>query len=118
MQRQPQLFALSNEQQRQYETAVSSVREYLQNGFTYVQACARLNEIDPWFKEFFTRDFLKILIAEEHLANDMPLGELSLLLGVSFEQLHQALSELIEEINAELSWNMHSFPSDDSLFVH
>lgn len=102
--------ALSAEAKLLYETATQQIRQGLAQGNTYEEACRRLNHLEPTFKAYVFEDFLKILIAEEHLGNNAPIDDLALLLGLPYETMTQAVNNLLEEIAWETAADFPSGP--------
>lgn len=82
----------------QYEDATRQIRRKLAQGNTYEEACRHLSDLKPTFKAYVFEDFLKILIAEEHLGNNAPIDDLALLFGLPYDTMEKAVKNLLEEI--------------------
>jgi hypothetical protein len=82
-----------------YEKAVQQIRTALANGHSYDQACATLHNLATGIRDFIRDDFLKILLAEEHLGNGIAIDDLALTLGLPYERIKAAMAGLIREIN-------------------
>lgn len=82
-----------------YENAVQQIRSALANGRTYDQACETLHGLTAGARAFISDDFLKIIVAEEHLGSGRAMDDLALILGLPYERLEAAMASLLLEIN-------------------
>ena len=101
-----------------YEKATQQIRNALANGHTYDQACAKLRGLAASARSFISDDFLKIIVAEEHLGNSTSLDDLTLALGLSRERLEAVVAALLQEISRAAATTVPDFPPMVSILTH
>lgn len=95
----PEWPGFTPEGYRMYEKATQQIRTALASGHTYDQACKNLHGLPARAKAFISDDYLKIIVAEEHLGNGTSLENLAFTLGLSQDRLETAVMSLLHEIN-------------------
>lgn len=90
--------AFKTETDKTYEKAFTKIREGLQQGLDFDSACALIGVEDQELRNSIIDDFMKVLIAEEHFARDVPLDELAKKLKISVERLESAKLSMIEDV--------------------
>lgn len=86
---------------REYERAVKKMREELSQGGTYDHACDTLAGISQEIQRFVKKDFLKIIIAEEHFGAGMEISDIALLLELPHEEVESARLALLNDMAQE-----------------
>lgn len=84
-----------------YELAIQALRNQLINGSSYDQACDTLTELDQEMRDFVRKDFLEILIAEEHFGAGVDISDIALLLGLPYEQIEASVVSLLHNMVRE-----------------
>jgi hypothetical protein len=87
----------SPEEDRIYSEAITKIREGMQNGLSFEDACNSIDVKDEELKEFILDDALKIMIAEMHYGKAMALEEVAKALNVSMGRISKASLEMIED---------------------
>ncbi|MEW6593756.1 MAG: hypothetical protein AB1413_02680 [Thermodesulfobacteriota bacterium] len=101
-----------------YEKATQQIRTALAKGHTYDQACASLHGIAASTRDFISSDYLKIIVAEEHLGSDRSLADLAFALGLPHERLEAVVACLLQEINRAVAQSEPDFPPMISVLSH
>lgn len=101
-----------------YARATQQIRTALAEGHTYDQACENLHDFAASTRAFISNDFLKIIVAEEHLGNGISLDDLALTLGLPPERLETAVAGLLQEINRAAAQTEPDFPPMVSILTH
>ncbi len=94
---------LSNEENQIYEDAVTALREELDQGRTFDHACECLEGIEQELRALIVDDFLKVLIAEDHFGGGKGLDDIALFLGIPYETLETARTEMLQEVGEEMA---------------
>jgi len=108
-------FPLAPQDSKIYENAIRTIRKNLGMGLSYKAACESLKGIDEGLKSFIAEDFLKILIAEDHLGTGIGIDDMALFLGLPYEKIQDSLSDMMEEAALELSTQC---PESFSPYIH
>lgn len=104
---------------KMYETATQQIRNALACGHTYDQACETLHGLTADARAFISDDFLKIIVAEEHLGSGKEMDDLALALGIPYERIETAMISLLHELNrATVSPPVPAFPAMVSTTTH
>ena len=90
--------AFLTETDKEYEKAVSKIREGLGKGLDFNSASAAIEVEDKELKKRIIDDMLKVIIAEEHYNKNVPLDKLAAALKVSVERLETAKHEMLEDV--------------------
>lgn len=80
-----------------YEEAMAKIREGINNGLSFQEACSSIDVKDLDLKAFILSDALKILIAEMHYAKGTPLAEVAASLKVPMNTINVAVNEMLED---------------------
>jgi hypothetical protein len=81
-----------------YEKAVSTFREAVSAGKTLKQAYEGYTIVDQELRSLIQADFLKILIAERHFAQQQPLEKIAKDLDVSLNLLMDTHARMLQEV--------------------
>ncbi len=81
-----------------YEEAVNKFREAVSGGKTLKQAYESYAVADQELRSLIQADFLKILIAERHFAQQQPLEKVAKDLDVSLELLMDTHARMLQEV--------------------
>lgn len=95
--------AFMAEADRQYMLDIQRMREALARGLGFDEAAALVEEQDEAVKAGILDDTLKVLIAEEHFAKGVALGELAQRLKVVTGRLEAAKKSMLDEIVGDAS---------------
>lgn len=114
----PDWSRLTTEGHTIYENAVQQIRHALAHGRTYDQACETVHGLTEQDRAFIREDFLKIIVAEEHLGSGKTMDDLALTLGIPFARLEEAMDSLLHELNRAAAETVPSFPPMVSLLTH
>jgi|GEM_PF-1353946 len=101
-----------------YENAIKQIRYALAHGRTYDQACENIHGLTTRAMAFIREDFLKIIVAEEHLGSGKTMDDLALTLGIPFERLEDAMASLLHELDLAAAQTVPTFPAMVSLLTH
>lgn len=88
----------SPEENRIYDEAAARIREGLKNGLSFNEACSVVDVEDAELKQFVLDDMLKVMIAEMHYANGMPLAQVAEALSVPMKAINTANMEMLEDV--------------------
>ena len=86
------------EENRIYEEAVNKYREAVSEGKTLKQAYESYTIADQVLQSLIQVDFLKILIAERHFAQQQPLEKIAKDLDISLELLMDTHARMLQEV--------------------
>ncbi|MBF0558019.1 MAG: hypothetical protein HQL08_04490 [Nitrospirae bacterium] len=81
-----------------YEEALTKIREGVKNGLSFSEACSKADVQDAGLKEYIEDDALKIMIAEMHYQQNVPLQEIADKLKISLKKLVAASMEMLEDV--------------------
>jgi hypothetical protein len=87
-----------SEADRAYREAFAKIREGLENGLGFDEACAAIEVKDGELRKQIIDDMLKVILAEEHFAKDIPLEELAKRLKLKTEFLEMTKQVMFEDI--------------------
>ncbi|MBI5639338.1 MAG: hypothetical protein HZA17_02830 [Nitrospirae bacterium] len=90
--------AFKSEEDRVYELAFAAIRKALAQALDFDRACEAIEVKDETLRRSIIDDMLKVLIAEEHFAKNIPLDELAKKLSVPLARLETARKEMFEDI--------------------
>jgi hypothetical protein len=93
---------------REYEHAVKKMREELSQGRTYDHACDTLADISQEIQAFVKKDFLKIIIAEEHFGGGIEISDIALFLELPYEKVESARLALLNDMKLEAEYHLES----------
>jgi deoxyhypusine synthase len=86
------------ESEKIYKEALAKVRAGLAKGFDFETASATVDIKDKNLRETVLDDVLKVFIAEEHFAKNVPLEQISQNLHLPIERVEQARKEMFEDV--------------------
>jgi glycosylphosphatidylinositol transamidase (GPIT) subunit GPI8 len=86
------------ESERIYKEALAKVRAGLAKGFDFETASATVDIKDKNLRETVLDDVLKVFIAEEHFAKNVPLEQISQNLHLPIERIEKARKEMFEDV--------------------
>jgi len=86
------------EGEKVYLEALAKVKAGLAKGFDFETACALVDIKDENLRETVFDDILKVIIAEEHFAKNVPLEQISQNLHLPIERIEKARKEMFEDI--------------------
>ncbi|UCG78936.1 MAG: hypothetical protein JSV21_03655 [Nitrospirota bacterium] len=95
---------------KEYRSSFKTIREGLAEGLSFDEACERIDVEDELLREVIIADMLKVLIAESHFAQKIPLEELSRTLHLPIEQLEEAKETMLSEIQDSALKNYNTDP--------
>lgn len=90
--------AFLTETDKVYEKAFFQIREGLVKGLDFDTACAAVKVDNEELKKHIIDDMLKVIIAEEHYKQNIPLDKLAAALKVSVDRLESAKAEMLEDV--------------------
>jgi deoxyhypusine synthase len=102
--------AFKTEIDQVYEQASAKIREGLAQGLDFDSACSAIDVEDEELRKNIIEDMLKVLIAEEHFTNSLPLEELAKKLKVSQERLEAAKASMLEDVKNESIKSIYKGP--------
>ena len=88
----------SDEDDRIYNESITAIREAMETGKSFDEACEGLAIEDQGLKRLIVDDFLKITIAEEHFSRGASLEEVARKLAISVDRVERARNEMIKEV--------------------
>lgn len=77
--------------------SIRKIRNAVEKGRSFHEACSLLDIADVDMRESIINDALKLLVAEMHYGNGMPLKQLALKLRLSLSRLLNAKQKISEE---------------------
>ncbi|NJD56600.1 MAG: hypothetical protein FIA94_09380 [Nitrospirae bacterium] len=89
---------MPDEGEKIYMEALAIVKAGLAKGLDFESACALVNIKDKALQDTVLDDVLKVIIAEEHFANNVPLEQVSRRLNLPIERMERARKEMFEDI--------------------
>lgn len=81
-----------------YVKALAKVKAGLAKGFDFHTASAQVDIMDSNLRETVLDDVLKVIIAEEHFAKNVPLEQISKNLQLPIERIEKARIEMLEDV--------------------
>jgi len=86
------------ENEKIYKEALSKVKAGLARSFDFDTASATVDIKDKYLREAVLDDVLKVIIAEEHFAKNVPLEQISQKLNLPIERMEKARKEMFEDV--------------------
>jgi deoxyhypusine synthase len=86
------------ETDKAYREAFARIREGLAKGLGFDSACNTIEVEDEELRKIIITDMLKVLIAEEHFANKVPLEDLASRLKVEPDRLELTRASMLDEV--------------------
>lgn len=93
--------AFVTETDKAYEEAMEKIREGLAQGLDFDSACAAITVEDEELKKAIIDDMMKVLIAEDHFTNSIPLDEMAMKYKIALERLETAKASMLEDVKNE-----------------
>lgn len=90
--------AFSPEEDKIYMEALAEVKAGLAKGLDFETASAMIDIKDNDLRDAVLDDVLKVVIAEEHFAKNIPLEQISRRLNLPIERIEKARKEMFEDI--------------------
>ena len=87
-----------SEEDRAYRSSFAKIREGLEQGLGFDEACAGIDVEDELLRRQIIDDMLKVILAEEHFTRKVTLGELAQRLKVPEELLEKTKQSMLEEV--------------------
>jgi hypothetical protein len=87
----------SPEESAVYDVAIGQIREGLESGLSFEDACSRADIEDAGLRVFVEDDALKIMLAEQHFAAGTSLPDCAEKLGLSMTRISRAILEMLED---------------------
>ncbi len=84
-----------------YYDSIGKILTSLRNGSSFKEACSGVEILDPSLKNFIYDDAIKVMIAELHYRDGLPLDEVAKRLDISVVKISYASLEMLED--AEIS---------------
>lgn len=81
-----------------YDAAMTEIREGVRNGLSFREACSGIDVKDAGLKQFIEDDALKVIIAEMHYHNRIPLQQMADMLKLPLKSLNIANREMLEDV--------------------
>jgi len=78
------------------DDSIRKIRSAVENGLSFNEACSLLEITDMDLRESVVSDSLKLLVAEMHYGNGMPLKQLAMKLRLSLSRLMNARESIKE----------------------
>ena len=88
----------SEDDEKAYNNGMETIREGLDRGLGFDEACSGVPDEDPDLKRLIVDDFLKVTIAHLHFEKEMSAQALAAKLGLPVERVLQARQEMIDDI--------------------
>lgn len=89
---------MPDEGKTMYMAALAIVKAGLDKGLDFETAGALVAIEDKTLREVVLDDVLKVIIAEEHFAKNVPLEQVSRILNLPIERTEKARKEMFEDI--------------------
>ena len=80
-----------------YENAIKKIKNAVEQGLSFDQACSLITVDDTELRESVRNDSLKAIIAEMHLSRGLPLKNLAMRLRLSLSRLLNAREGMSEK---------------------
>lgn len=96
-----------------YEAAIGRIREGIESGLSFDDACSKTEIADPGLRVFIEDDALKIMLAEQHFAGGASLPDCAERLGLSMTRISRAIVEMLEDAGVSAS-EMYQGESEES----
>lgn len=93
--------AFVTETDKAYEDAMAKIREGLAQGLDFDSACAAITVEGDELKKAIIDDMMKVLIAEDHFTNSIPLDEMAKKYKIALERLETAKASMLEDVKNE-----------------
>jgi hypothetical protein len=90
--------AFSSEDDQIYMEALAKVKTGLAKGLDFENAGALIDIKDTALRDAVLDDVLKVVIAEEHFAKNIPLVQISRRLNLPIEHIEKAMEEMFEDV--------------------
>ncbi|HSW64215.1 MAG TPA: hypothetical protein VLH56_13040 [Dissulfurispiraceae bacterium] len=87
----------SPEESAVYEAAIARIREGLQGGLSFDEACREAEIKDSGLRVFIEDDALKILLAELHFGGAMPVQDFAERVRLPLKRINKAIVEMLED---------------------
>jgi hypothetical protein len=81
-----------------YDDAMTKIKEGIKRGLSFSEACSIAGVQDAALKQFIEDDALKVIIAEMHYNNSVPLHQIADILKISIKILNAANMEMLEDV--------------------
>jgi len=88
----------SEEEERLYDESITAIKNALDEGLGFDEACGRISLDDEAFRNMLIDDYLKISVAEFHFNKGEPLEDLAARFRIPEERLVKAKQEMLEEV--------------------
>lgn len=93
--------AFKTEEMKAYEQAIIKIKEGLSQGLDFDSACNAISIDNADLRAQIIDDMLKIIIAEEHFAKNVPLVMLADALKIPVDRLDKAKEEMFQEVERQ-----------------
>ncbi len=99
--------AFLTEENRKYKELTGKITDAVKNGMGFDQACDSVSIEDAELKKNLIEDALKVLIAEMHFAQKMPVEIVAEKLKIPVECVNAARNSMIEEVKETAIKSFH-----------
>ncbi|MEW6118168.1 MAG: hypothetical protein AB1553_14915 [Nitrospirota bacterium] len=88
----------SDEEDKIYNAAMEKIRQGMENGLSFNEACSTINVKDHELRDFIVDDALKIKIAELHFQKGLLLPAVAETLKIPLAKIQTAYREMLEDV--------------------
>ncbi len=88
----------SKEEEKLYEESITRIKEALDSGLGFDEACAKLVVDDEGFKHLIIDDYLKMTIADMHFSKEQSTQDVADMLKISEARIASARAEMLDEV--------------------
>ncbi len=88
----------SKEEEQIYEESITRIKEELDSGLGFDEACSKLVVDDEEFKRLIIDDYLKMTIADLHFNKEQSTQEVADMLKVPETRIANARTEMLDEV--------------------
>lgn len=88
----------SEEDERVYNESMAVIRQGMEKGLGFDEACREITVQDPELRRLIMDDYLKVVIANLHFEGEMSVEEVAKKLKIPVERVLKARQEMIDEV--------------------
>jgi len=99
----------SKEEEQIYEESITRIKEALDSGLGFDEACSKLVVDDEEFKRLIIDDYLKMTIADLHFNKEQSTQEVADMLKIPETRVANARAEMLDEV---LQASVDAYPTE------
>ncbi len=90
--------AFLKEEDKEYKKAIEKIKDTVEAGAGFDEACRSVSMPDNESKKLFIEDALKVLIAEMHFVKKMPIEKIAEILKLPTERISSAKENMLKDV--------------------